>query len=89
MTVDCIFQSILFVLSSVFLNETSDDLEVIAIFEEIVCSKLPSAFFRDLFLWEQARPKAVANYDKYKGEMHSLTATMVGKDLQAAQLGKA
>ena len=70
-------------------NETSDDLEVIVIFEEIVCSKLPSAFFRDLFLWEQARPKAVANYDKYKGEMHSLTATMVGKDLQAAQLGKA
>ena len=64
-------------------------MEVIVIFEEIVCSKLPSAFFRDLFLWEQARPKAVANYDKYKGEMHSLTATMVGKDLQAAQLGKA
>ncbi len=45
-------------------------------------------YFRDLFLWEQARPKAVSNFEKYKPEMHSLTATMVGKDLQSAVSGK-
>lgn len=49
-------------------------------------------FSRDLFMWEQARPKAVANYEKHKGEMHVLTRTMVGKDLAAtatAQSGTA
>ena len=45
-------------------------------------------FCRDLFQWDAAREKATTCYNKSKVEMHSITATMVGKDLEKALAAK-
>lgn len=38
--------------------------------------------YRDLYAWEEARPKAVANFLDHRQEMHNTTAMLVAKDLK-------
>jgi len=38
--------------------------------------------YRDLFNWEVSRQRTVDNYNRTKSQMHPLTASMIGKDLQ-------
>lgn len=39
------------------------------------------SFCRDLYAWEDARPTAIENFKKHRGEMHNTTANMLAKDL--------
>lgn len=47
--------------------------------------KFVRPIYRDLYNWQEARDEAIATYQKNKGQMHNLTATMVGKDLKLVQ----
>ena len=38
-------------------------------------------FFRDLYAWEEARPKAIEVFKANRPNMHSITASMVAKDM--------
>lgn len=44
--------------------------------------KFVRPIYRDMYAWEVSRQDAVANYKAQAASMHSLTATMVGKDLK-------
>merc|ERR1712150_70987 len=48
--------------------------------------KFVRPIYRDLYKWEKSSKVAVENYKKYAGQMHCLTATMVGKDLEQTSL---
>jgi hypothetical protein len=49
------------------------------------CSNLTYFQFRDLYNWEEARPKAIEAYEKAKSNWMYVTAYTVGKDLHIDQ----
>ncbi|CAG5115265.1 unnamed protein product [Candidula unifasciata] len=44
--------------------------------------KFVRPLYRDLYAWEEARPKGVANFLEHRQEMHNTTAGLVAKDLK-------
>lgn len=40
------------------------------------------SFYRDLYGWEDARPTAIDNFKKQRGEMHHILETMLSSDLK-------
>ncbi|BFZ10844.1 hypothetical protein BsWGS_13883 [Bradybaena similaris] len=55
---------------------------VLAFLNEQGRMKYVRPLYRDLNAWEEARPKAVANFLDHRQEMHNTTAMLVAKDLK-------